>query len=39
MIEVFGMAFGLIIANRLVGLHMFCERCRIAVEEELKIIK
>lgn len=36
---VFGIAVGLIIANKLVGIHNHCERCKIAVQEELKIIR
>ena len=36
---VFGIALGLIIANKLVGLHMLCEKCQIAVQDELKIVK
>lgn len=36
---VIGVALGLIIANKLVGIHNHCERCKIAVQEELKIIR
>ena len=36
---VFGIVVGLIIANKLVGIHTYCERCRIAVQEELRIIR
>ena len=39
MLEVFGIAIGLIIANKLVGIHMFCKMCDQATLEELKIIK
>lgn len=39
MIEVVGVAFGLILANKLVGLHMNSKLWKQAVEEELKIIK
>ena len=36
---VIGVALGLIIASKLMGLHTYCERCRISVQEELKIIR
>ena len=39
MLEVIGLAFGLIIANKLVGIHMNSKLWQQAVEEELKIIK
>lgn len=36
---VIGLAFGLILANKIVGIHMLCEKCKLEVQEELKIIK
>ena len=36
---VIGVAFGLILANKLIGLHMYCKLCDQATIEELKIIR
>ena len=36
---VFGVAFGFILANKLVGIHMYCKLCEQATLEELKIIR
>ena len=36
---VFGVTIGLIIANKLVGIHMYCKLCEQATLDELKIIK
>ena len=39
MLEVIGVAFGLILANKLVGLHMDSKLWKQAIDEELTIIK